>query len=92
MYDYATERPFVFTEPGQLALIAAMNATRRAIQKAGACKGRIPFHAVIETGVASSFSAVAIVDRLVEMGFLFPVGCVGDSTLDAVFTAGKAFE
>jgi hypothetical protein len=88
-YSYENHRAFVFTEEGQVYLLRAVEAARRAFDTSGstgACLGRYLWRAMEFSG--DSFNAIAVIDRLVEIGYIFRVGCVGDSTLDAVFTKG----
>lgn len=68
-YDYRTERPFIFTEDGQLMFLAIRDKTKALISKAGAAR----CDKMIEDVSGSSWSMLACVDRLVELGEIHEV-------------------
>lgn len=64
-YSYATERPWLFTEEGQTALIKARDNALAMLEEAGAFKGLAPLR---DVNVPSTWQMLAILDRMVEMG------------------------
>lgn len=68
-YDYATERPFVFTEDGQLMLLRIRDQAQSLIKLSGAATLMY-----ITAGITGdSWLMMACVDRLVEIGELMEV-------------------
>lgn len=65
-YDYSTERPFVFTEEGQVMFLQIRDHVARLLETAGAFQMERAFDGV--KGSYSSWGALACVDRLVELG------------------------
>lgn len=64
-YDYQTERPWLFTEEGQLALLKIRDRFRELLEKAGACRMH---EAVFCAGVGGdAWKLLACADRLVEL-------------------------
>lgn len=76
-YDYATERPAIFTEDGQVMLLKIRDNAARLIQAAGAVR----FQEMTANVVGDSWTMLACVDRLVELGELRevtpPGSCAG---------------
>jgi hypothetical protein len=64
MYDYKTEKPFIFTEEGQKMFLRVRDKANALHETAGACTIE---HAT-EYLSGSSWSMLACVDRLVEIG------------------------
>lgn len=85
-YDYATERPFVFTEEGQLMLLRIRDQAQSLIKSSGAATMMN-----ITAGITGdSWSMLACVDRLVEIGELVEVPNPKSSWgQHRIFIAGK---
>lgn len=67
-YDYQTERAYVFTEDGQRLFLGIRDQVKHLLSVSGACtmdKATILPRGI---GAASSWSMLACVDRLVELG------------------------
>lgn len=64
MYYYETEKPEIFTEDGQKMFLGIRNNVNRLLKQAGAVR----LHEAISGQTGSSWSMVACVDRLVELG------------------------
>ena len=63
-YSYQHERPWAFSEEGQVQFLAIRDRINRLLTLAGACRMQeITLH---QTG--SSWQMIACVDRLVELG------------------------
>lgn len=65
MYSYAKERPYVLTDEGQRQLLKMRDWVKRMLETAGAFTMGKALN-VVSTG--NSFEAVALLDRLVELG------------------------
>jgi hypothetical protein len=63
MYNYAQERPWIFTDEGQIALIKAYKNAIRLINIAGAASGM----KIVYDCAHNTFKMMALLDRLVEM-------------------------
>lgn len=74
-YDYARERPWLFTEEGQVALLKARDNAFRMCDQAGAFVG---FKALHDVNYGNTDKAIAILDRLVELGDLVEVTNPGE--------------
>lgn len=73
-YDYAKERPELFTEDGQRVLLAVRDAAFDLISTAGAVRAaEVMDVAVKRLGAASSWTMLAALDRLVEIKDLVQV-------------------
>ncbi len=73
-YDYETEKPNLFTDNGQRILMATRDASRDLIKSAGAFSlGRLMGATVTLAGGADTWTMLAAVDRLVEIGELVRV-------------------
>jgi hypothetical protein len=64
-YAYATERPWLFTEDGQVCLLKARDEAFRLLKLAGAVNG---MNALAHAGISDTFKMMAVLDRLVELG------------------------
>lgn len=64
-YSYSTERPWLFTEEGQVCLLKARDNAFRLCDEAGAFNGMC---ALDGAHVGDTFKMMAVLDRLVEMG------------------------
>lgn len=63
-YDYATERPRIFTEDGQSMFLKIRDATKYLLESAGAAR----FQEITRKVTGDSWMMIACVDRLVELG------------------------
>jgi len=84
-YSYAEERPWLFTEAGQVALLKVRDNAHRLLKRAGAFK---TFKATAGVSVGDSFKLLSLIDRLVELDEL---RCVnkGVAGQDEVYVAGS---
>lgn len=81
-YDYATERPAIFTEHGQIMFLKIRDNVDILIAKAGAVR-----MAEIMMGVTGdSWEMLACVDRLVELGELREVTSQSVAGQHRIFT------
>lgn len=84
MYDYQTERPQLFTEPGQIVLLKIRDQAFKLCAEAGcAMAGNI-----MAKASGDSWMLLAAIDRLVEIGDLREVNygrCAGQHR---IFTKG----
>ena len=64
-YQYQAERPWLFTEEGQVALLKARNKALRLLDEAGAF---MSFSALKGVDYPDTFRAMALLDRMVELG------------------------
>jgi hypothetical protein len=83
MYQYATERPYVFTEGGQVQFLSIRDRCTRLINEAGA----VTLGKAISGEVGSVWSMMACVDRLVELNYLREVPTTG-AAQDRIFVRG----
>lgn len=67
MYSYAVERPFCFTEEGQLKLLAVRDKAFELLRQGGAVEASVLLGAA---GSGESWQHMVVVDRLVEIGEL----------------------
>lgn len=65
-YSYTSERSFLFTEEGQVMFLKVRDASKILLKKAGAFRQMELLSESKVTG--SSWSHIACVDRLVELG------------------------
>lgn len=63
MYDYQRERPYVFTERGQVQFLSIRDRVNRLLEEAGAVR----LSEVIRHETGDSWEMLACVDRLVEL-------------------------
>lgn len=84
-YSYQVERPWLFTEKGQECLLKALDQAQLLLKQAGAF---MIFSALRDVDYEDTFKAMAILDRLVELGYIREVtsGCQGQ---DRVFVSAK---
>lgn len=86
MYDYQSERPKLFTEAGQIMFLRVRDRVKTAVQTAGAVRMQ---EAMGAAGSGDSWTQLACVDRLVELGELREVTAgVGVASQHRVFVAG----
>ena len=64
MYHYETERPVIFTDEGQRMFLQIRDRVQQLLKESGAFK----MEAAISGCTGSSWSMLACVDRLVELG------------------------
>lgn len=67
-YDYATQRPFVFTEEGQKDFLKIRDTARDLLEEAGAVTSQ---KLMCVTG--DTWNMLACIDRLVELGELLEI-------------------
>jgi hypothetical protein len=68
-YDYQTERPFVFTEDGQVMFLKIRDKAKHLLETSGAAS----CEKLISGCTGDSWSMLACVDRLVELRELLEV-------------------
>lgn len=86
-YSYRTERPWLFTEQGQICLLKARDQAFRLCDDAGAF---VAFAALRKVDYGDTFKAMAILDRLVELGDIVEVTGAGAAGQDRVFRRARA--
>lgn len=84
-YDYQQERSKLFTDDGQALVIAALDNARRLLNEAGAF---MSFKALKGVSYGDTFVAMAVIDRLVELGYIREVTGPNAWGQDRVFVAG----
>ena len=84
-YDYATERPFVFSEEGQKTFLAIRDRATYLLAQAGAVR----CHELLATSAGDSWHILACVDRLIELGELRELPQSGVMGQFRVFVRGK---
>lgn len=84
-YNYATQRPFVFTQEGQEMLLKFRDRAREHIERSGA----VCYAAITVGSTGSSWDALACVDRLVELGDLRRIGGELLKVYDEVFISPR---
>jgi len=65
-YNYQTEKPFLFTERGQVAFLAIRDNVHKLLSSAGAVRMQEAYR--VNSGAGTSWQELACVDRLVELG------------------------
>lgn len=63
-YCYTTERPFIFTEEGQIMFLRVRDKAQELLKLAGAVSAS---RLIAAAGSGSSWSMLACIDRLVEL-------------------------
>jgi len=85
-YNYQAERPFVFTEEGQVMFLKIRDTAKLLLDKSGA----VSCARLISGCTGSSWSMLACVDRLVELRELAEVpNPYSSAGLDRLFIAGS---
>jgi hypothetical protein len=69
MYDYKTQRPYVFTEEGQIAFLKIRDNANILLKKAGAVRCQ----ELMMVGTYDTWDMLACIDRLVEIRELLEV-------------------
>lgn len=75
-YDYKTQRPFVFTEDGQVMFLKIRDKAQELLKVAGA----VMSGNLIACTTGDTWNMLACIDRLVELGELreiSPLNCAG---------------
>lgn len=86
MYDYKTQRPFVFTDEGQRMLLRVRDGVADTLKKSGVITlGK----AMDFAGSGDSWDQIACVDRLVELGELVEVKHDAPATQFRIFRRVK---
>lgn len=88
-YVYQQERSKLFTEEGQASVIKALENARRLLDVAGAF---MIFKALKDVSYGDTFTAMAILDRLVELGYLREVTGRDAMGQGRVFIAGDSLK
>lgn len=70
MYDYETEKQELFTESGQVTFLKIRDKVHALLESAGAFNMS---HAIANCGGGSSWTMIACIDRLVELGEIVEV-------------------
>lgn len=86
MYNYHNERDWLFTEKGSRCVAKAQEHAGELLKKSGAF---MAFSALRDVPYDDTWKALAILDRLVELGFIkevTPRDCRGQ---DRVFVSAK---
>lgn len=68
-YDYQTQRPFVFTEDGQVMFLAIRDKAKELIDQAGV----VTSGSLMNGLTGDAWSMLACIDRLVELGELIEI-------------------
>jgi hypothetical protein len=68
MYDYGTERPYVFTDAGSRQLLKVRDFAFECFKTAGSVRAD-----KLMIGGGDSWKMMALIDRLVEIGDIFEV-------------------
>ena len=87
MYDYQKERPDLFTETGQVIFLEIRDRTKRLLKTSGACRAQ----EMMQGTVGSSWTHLACIDRMVELGELREVSTNKPAAQFRVFVANKEF-
>ena len=69
-YSYATQRPVVFTEAGQVMFLRIYDSARDLIKTAGAVRAD---KLIMAAGTCDTWDVLACIDRLVELGEIVEV-------------------
>jgi len=85
-YSYATERSWLFTEQGSTCLVRARDNAMRLLREAGAFMAFAPLRGV---QYGDTWKALAILDRMVEMGDIREVTGANVRGQDRVFVAAR---
>jgi hypothetical protein len=82
MYRYETERETLFTDEGQRMLLKVRDFVEKTLKTAGAVRMQ---EAMSAAGTGSSWTMLACVDRLVELGEIREITQVGVASQYRVF-------
>ncbi len=85
MYDYKLEKPKLFTDEGQKAMIKTLVNAQKLLKDAGSFR---IFNALENVDYPDTFFAMAILDRLVELGEIREVTSSKVKGQDRIFTFG----
>lgn len=84
MYCYETEKPEIFTEDGQKMFLGIRDNVNRLLKQAGAVR----MQEAISGQTGSSWSMLACVDRLVELGEIKEITSPNTAGQHRVFVSG----
>jgi molybdenum-dependent DNA-binding transcriptional regulator ModE len=85
-YSYQTERPWLFTEEGQVCLLKARDQALKLLDEAGAF---MAFSTLKGVSYGDTWKALAILDRMVEMGDIREVTGSNARGQDRVFVKAR---
>ena len=85
-YDYAVERPKLFTEEGQVLFLAIRDQAKKLVEYAGAVRS----DKLLTAGCGDCWEKLACMDRLVELGELREITGPDVVGQRRVFVAGRA--
>lgn len=86
MYHYETEKPAIFTEEGQRTFLEIRDRVKALL----AASGAVRMDAAISGSTGSSWTMLACVDRLVELGELREIKQEGRyAGQDRIFVAAR---
>jgi hypothetical protein len=85
VYHYETERKEIFTEDGQITFLAIRDRAKVLLAEAGA----FTMGAVLRKTTGSSFTMMACVDRLVELGEIREITPRHTAGQDRIFVSAK---
>ncbi len=86
-YQYAVERPKIFTDEGQRDFLKIMDAAKELLAIAGAFRQQ---ECLSKAGVGGdSWFLIACVDRMVELGFIAEVPRPNSCTQYKVYVKGR---
>lgn len=87
-YSYENEKSWLFTDEGQRCLLQTLSQAKELLEKAGAF---MIFKALHDVPYGDTWKALALLDRLVELGYLREV-TTGAQGQDRVFVAGEKMD
>jgi hypothetical protein len=82
MYDYTSERPWLFTDEGQRVFIAFRDVALKKLSDTGACTIGSALSWI--RGAPDSWKQLACIDRMVELGDVRKVERPGHATQSQV--------
>lgn len=86
-YTYATERPKLFTEEGQMLFLAIRDRTHELLKQSGAVRLQ---EAALNAGqTGGTWQMIACMDRMVELGELREIEQQGVAGQHRVFVKGR---
>lgn len=88
MYNYETEKSKLLTDEGQQDFVKIRDSALKLLEQSGAFKMFAPFKG-IETHLCDSWSMMAIIDRMVELGDIREITNGNVAGQDRVFVAIK---
>lgn len=87
-YSYETEKPWIFSDEGQRAVIKARDKALELFRLAGAAQGE---HITKDAGPGawSNWQQMAVLDRLIELGTIKRTKWIEEYLLPDIFVAGS---